>query len=59
MSIPYRIFTQIQKNGNIQRDKSGYRKNTKTTVPVKRDRENRGRVMPGSYPYADKHTTQV
>ena len=59
MSIPYRIFTKIQKDGNIQRDKGRHRENIKAVVPAERDRNNRGRVMPGSYPYADKRTAEI
>lgn len=35
MSIPYCVCTEIPKNGNIWRDKSGHRKNTEAIIQQK------------------------
>ena len=59
MSIPCGVCAPVQKISNIQRNKSGYRKNIKTVMPTKRSRNNRGRIVSRPYPYVDKHTTQI
>ena len=59
MSIPYCICTKIQEAGNIQRNKSGYREDTETTMPAKGCRDNRSRIMPRPYTYAAKHTAEI
>ena len=42
MSIPCGVCTEIQKDGNIRRNQSRYRKDIATTMQAKRNRNNRG-----------------
>jgi len=59
MSIPYRIRTQIQKNGDIQRDKGGYQKNAVAVMPAEGHRDYIRRSVPRPHPYARKYSTEV
>ena len=59
MSIAYRFRTKIQKNGDIQRDKGRYRKNTASVMPAEGYRNYFCRSVPGPYPYAHKYTAEV
>ena len=54
-----RIRSEIQKDGNIQRDKARYRENIATALRAERDRNNIGGSVSRSYPYASEHTAEV
>ena len=50
---------QISQTGNISRNKSRHRKNSKETMRAKGSRDYRGRVVPRPCAYANKYTTKV
>ncbi len=59
MSIPYCICAEIQKTGAISGDKGRYRKNKKTAMPAKGNRDNRSGIMSRPYTYAGKYTSEI
>ena len=48
------ICAEISQADNLQANKSGYRTDIGNFMQKKRDRDNRSRMLPGSYPYAGK-----
>ena len=58
-SEQYSICTEIPKTGNIPRDQSGYRRNTKEVMPAKGSRDNRSKCMSRSYTHAHKYTAKI
>ena len=59
MSIPHRIRAEVQKTGNIQRNKGGHRENPKTVVPAKGSGNNRSRIVRGPHPHAGEYTAEI
>ncbi len=59
MSIPHRIRAEVQKTGNIQRNKGGHRENPKTVAPAKGSGNNRSRIVRGPHPHAGKYTAEI
>ena len=59
MSIPCSICTEIQKAGDIRRNQSRCRKDTKTAMPAKRDRNNRSGVVQRPCAYVNQHTAEI
>ena len=53
------IYTKVQETDYVQTDQSGRRTDSGNTIPKKGDRNNRGRSVPGSHPYAHPDTTQI
>ena len=49
-------YRRMQIYGEIRKDIGG---NIKKIMWVKRNRNNRNRIMPGSYTYASEYTTKV
>ena len=59
VSISCSVCTKISPDGDIRRDQAGHRDNIAQAMPTKGSGDYRGTGLPGSYPYADKHTTEV
>ena len=57
--IPCCICAEIWEASNLSRDKSRYRDDIEGAVRAKRSRDNRGKRMSGSYPYARRNPTEV
>lgn len=58
LQIPYRICAKIQKESIFCRKKGSNQRNTENIVPVEGGGDNRGRGMPGSYPFTNKYSAQ-
>lgn len=56
---PYSICTEIQKVNNLLKNKGGYRIYIEGIMQVERNRNNRGKGIPGSHPYAVEYTPEI
>ena len=58
LQVPYRVRTKIQEESILWRKADRDTRDTAKAVPVERSGGDRGRDMPGSYPYAGKYPAQ-
>ena len=59
VQISHHIYTEVQKEDNLQPVQRKHRANPKGSMQMERSGDHRGEGYGGSYPFAGKHTAEV